>query len=60
VHLERLPDSIRNSFFDAIRAFPNVQFLWSWSPKLPKDIPNNLYLAKWFSQQDVLGKIKIP
>ncbi|OXA61940.1 UDP-glucuronosyltransferase 1-1 [Folsomia candida] len=54
-----LPIHIQNVFMDTIRAFPRIQFLWRWDGELPKNMPDNLYMSKWFPQQDVLGHPKI-
>jgi len=58
--LDELPTEIKAMFLNAIRTFPNVQFLWKWDKgqqrPLKKDIPENLFLGNWFNQQDVLGE----
>jgi hypothetical protein len=54
--MEKLPESYRTFFFNAMKAFPEIKFLWKWSEEFPKEIPPNLHLSKWFEQQDVLGE----
>ncbi|CAL8100655.1 unnamed protein product [Orchesella dallaii] len=50
-----LPQNIKNRFFDTIKSFPNLKFLWKWNGVQPKDIPSNLFLSQWFPQLDILG-----
>ncbi|CAL8093309.1 unnamed protein product [Orchesella dallaii] len=55
-----LPKGHRDAFFNAIRAFPNIQFLWKWTGPMPEEaIPSNLYIGTWFPQQDILAHKKI-
>lgn len=54
-----LPDEIKQVFFETVEAFPRLKFLWKWNGPLPKQFPNNLYLAPWFPQTDVLGNFFI-
>ncbi|ODM98608.1 UDP-glucuronosyltransferase 1-3 [Orchesella cincta] len=47
-----LPQGHRDAFFNAIKAFPNIQFLWKWTGIMPQEaIPSNLYIGNWFPQQ---------
>ncbi|CAL8100648.1 unnamed protein product [Orchesella dallaii] len=50
-----LPEEILALFFQVIEAFPNVKFLWKWNGDFPEKIPNNLLMAKWFPQRDLLA-----
>jgi len=59
VDVGHFTDSMRSVFFNAIKNNPSIQFLWKWDAEIPKDVPKNLYLAKWFNQQDVLGRVYI-
>jgi len=52
-----LPEHIKQVFFETIKSFPNLKFLWKWNGDFPKNIPENLYLGKWFPQIDILGKL---
>lgn len=54
-----LPPNIKQIFFDVIKSFPDIKFLWKWTGEVPRgsEIPDNLFLAKWFPQIDVLGKV---
>ncbi|CAL8071161.1 unnamed protein product [Orchesella dallaii] len=54
-----LPHNIKNRFFDTIKSFPNLKFLWKWNGAQPKDIPSNLYLSKWFPQLEILAHPRI-
>lgn len=51
-----LPDHLKQVFFKTIESFPNLKFLWKWNGDFSKNIPDNLYLGKWFPQADILGK----
>jgi len=55
VDVGQLIDYMRSVFFNVIKNNPSIKFLWKWDAEIPKDVPKNLYLAKWFNQQDVLG-----
>ncbi|ODM95815.1 2-hydroxyacylsphingosine 1-beta-galactosyltransferase [Orchesella cincta] len=50
-----LPEDILYIFFQVIEAFPNIKFLWKWDGDFPEKIPNNLLMAQWFPQKDVLA-----
>lgn len=50
-----LPDYLKEMFFEAIRSFPEVNFIWKWDGQPPKDIPDNLMTISWIDQQDLLG-----
>ncbi|ODN02201.1 UDP-glucuronosyltransferase 2B13, partial [Orchesella cincta] len=50
-----LPDKIQQVFFDTIKSFPQLKFLWKWNGKLPSELPSNIFFAKWFPQIDVLA-----
>lgn len=52
-----LPEDIKQVFFDTIETFPRLRFLWKWNGPRPNKIPNNLYLASWFPQTDILGNL---
>lgn len=54
-----LPNAMRLVFFNAMEKFPKLKFLWKWNGPRPenRDIPKNLYLDKWFPQNDLLGKV---
>jgi len=61
VVLDELPQTIKSMFFNAIRKFPNIQFLWKWDGKLKpsnEEMPKNLLIKNWFRQQDLFGMIK--
>ncbi|CAL8100661.1 unnamed protein product [Orchesella dallaii] len=54
-----LPQSIKDQFFDTIKSFSSLKFLWKWNGELPKDIPSNLFLSQWFPQLDILAHPRI-
>lgn len=51
-----LPERYIDAFFNAVKELPQIQFLWKWTGAMPKQkVPDNLYIGKWFPQQDLLG-----
>lgn len=52
-----LPEDITRGFFETMENFPRLRFLWKWNGELPQSYPRNLYLGKWFPQNDILGKL---
>ncbi|ODM95812.1 UDP-glucuronosyltransferase 1-9 [Orchesella cincta] len=48
-----------NQFFNTFKAFPNLKFLWKWNGEFPKDIPENVFLSRWFPQLDLLAHPRI-
>ncbi|CAL8100642.1 unnamed protein product [Orchesella dallaii] len=58
VDVGKMPISLRNKFFDAFKSFKDVKFFWRWSGPIPQDTPDNVMLAPWFPQLDILGHPK--
>ncbi|CAL8100658.1 unnamed protein product [Orchesella dallaii] len=54
-----LPQHIKNRFFDTIKSFPNIKFLWKWNGELPQNISSNLFLSHWFPQLNILAHPRI-
>ncbi len=50
-----LPEAIKRGFFETMEKFPRLRFLWKWNGEFPQNYPRNLYLGKWFPQNDILG-----
>lgn len=59
VNSHRMPNHIKQRFFDVIKSFPRLRFLWKWNGEMEKEIPQNLMLGKWFPQNDLLAHEKI-
>lgn len=55
VTISELPGHIKNVFFETIRSFPKLLFLLKWTGDMPEEIPDNLFLGRWFPQADILG-----
>lgn len=57
----KLPEAVKQVFFDTIRSFPRLKFLWKWNGAEPegKSLPKNVYLAAWFPQRTILGDERI-
>jgi UDP-glucoronosyl and UDP-glucosyl transferase len=58
VHIPSLPQEKLQIFWEVLRSFPRIKFLFKWVGEPPRDsaIPKNVLVHKWFSQQDVLGE----
>ncbi|ODM95810.1 Ecdysteroid UDP-glucosyltransferase, partial [Orchesella cincta] len=54
-----MPKSMRDTFFEAFEAFPNLKFFWRWTGTVPENTPKNVLLHDWFPQQDILAHPKI-
>ncbi len=54
-----MPLELRNTFFEAFKSFPKLQFLWRWTGKVPADKPGNVWMQSWFPQHDILAHPKI-
>lgn len=54
VRTSTLPKHIIKAFRDAFAELP-VKVLWKFELEL-QDIPENVYISKWFPQSDILGK----
>ena len=49
------PESMRNKMMEAFRQMEDLHFVWSHKAEFPADVPSNVLLKKWFSQNDLLG-----
>ncbi|ODN00662.1 UDP-glucuronosyltransferase 1-2 [Orchesella cincta] len=59
VDVGKMPVSLRTSFFEAFKSFTGLKFFWRWSGPIPEDKPDNVMLAPWFPQLDMLDHPKI-
>ncbi|KAI6196299.1 Glucuronosyltransferase [Aphelenchoides besseyi] len=56
----KMPLKTKQAFLDAVRAFPDITFLFKYErDDLTEGKPNNLILSKWFSQPDILAQPKL-
>jgi len=56
VTISQLPDHTKKVFFETIRSFPKLKFLLKWTGDMPEEVPDNLFVGRWFPQADILGK----
>jgi len=52
------PTEVQERFLNALRRFPNIQFIWKLN-KTPENLPSNILVEKWLPQQDLLSHSKI-
>lgn len=49
------PEKLKNVFFNTLSNLP-TKVVWKFTEDFSK-IPNNMYIGKWFAQQEILGNI---
>jgi len=51
-----LPEQLRQIFFNVVKDFPQMRFIWRWEGDKPsrQDYPENLMLIDWVDQEDLL------
>ena len=54
VRTSTLPKHVIEAFRDSFAELP-VKVLWKFELEL-ENIPDNVYISKWFPQSDILGK----
>jgi glucuronosyltransferase len=59
IDLSRIPEMYKKIFFDMVRKFDKVRFIWRWNGPLPADAPKNLMASNWLPQYQILGHPKI-
>lgn len=59
VNPNNLPANYQDIFFNTIKKFPHIQFVWKWSGRTRFDSLKNLHIGEWFPQQDILGHSKL-
>ncbi|CAG0918708.1 unnamed protein product [Notodromas monacha] len=52
---ENFPEDAREMFVEAFKRFPEIHFLWKWDHGSMSGLSDNVKLAKWLPQQDLLG-----
>lgn len=55
VHPSMFPEKLKNVFFNTLSNLP-TKVVWKFTEDFSK-IPNNMYIGKWFPQQEILGNI---
>ena len=59
INLAKIPEHYKTIFFEMVRQFPQVRFIWRWDGPLPKDVPKNLMVSKWLPQYQILSHPKL-
>jgi glucuronosyltransferase len=47
----------RTTFYNMMRKFKKVRFIWRWKGEVPEDAPENLLGVEWFPQKEILSKL---
>ncbi|KAH7718077.1 Protein UGT-58 [Aphelenchoides avenae] len=55
---KRAPKNVIQSVVDAVKAKPEIRFVWQYDGEPIVNKPDNLYIASWLPQQDLLGHPK--
>jgi len=55
IDLSKIPQQYKTIFFEMVRKFPSVRFVWRWDGPLPADAPSNLLASKWLPQFEILS-----
>ena len=55
VELNNLTDYYLQIFFNMMRKFNEVRFIWRWKGEMPTDAPENLMAADWLPQREILS-----
>ena len=58
VSISTMPPWLLNVIFNALKTL-KMRFLWKWEGEKPENVPENVFLLKWFPQNDVLGRLHI-
>lgn len=53
---ETLPVIYKDMFFESMRTFKDIQFIVKWNEESVPNLPKNVKIAQWVSQQDILGE----
>ena len=56
VDLSTMPSRFLNLFFNMMRRFSTVRFIWRWKGEMPDNAPENLMAAEWLPQKEILSK----
>ena len=49
-----MPEETLQSFMNAFAKIPQ-KVIWKWESEVPENVPSNVMMTKWLSQQDLLG-----
>ena len=56
IDLSTISEYFRNIFFNTMRRYNKVRFIWRWDGPMPKGHPENVMAAKWLPQREILSK----
>jgi glucuronosyltransferase len=56
ISLSSLNPKYINIFFNTMRKFGKVRFIWRWEGSMPDDQPKNVMASKWLPQREILGE----
>ena len=49
-----MPEETLQAFMNAFAKIPQ-KVIWKWESEVPENVPSNVMMTKWLSQQDLLG-----
>ncbi|CAG7836477.1 unnamed protein product [Allacma fusca] len=58
IKVSLFPPTVQQYFFDSIKSFQGIKFLWKWEGEVPENFPENILTRSWFPQQDILAHPK--
>ncbi|VDN02551.1 unnamed protein product [Thelazia callipaeda] len=53
------PAHVVESFVQAFAAMSEIYFIWQYNGPFIRDLPENVFIAEWLPQQDLLGHPKV-
>ena len=54
VPVSSMPEETLQAFMNAFAKIPQ-KVIWKWESEVPENVPSNVMMTKWLSQQDLLG-----
>jgi len=55
IDLSSISESTLEMFFNTMRKYSKVRFIWRWDGPMPEKHPDNIMAAKWLPQREILG-----
>jgi len=56
VDLSSIPKHFLTIFFNTMRKYEKVRFIWRWNGVMPEGHPENIMASKWLPQREILGR----